>query len=47
MKDVAPTRGIVVDIDAELAYWRSILPQSEFRDLAADFDHLVPTINFG
>ncbi len=41
------SRGVMVDIDAELDYWREILPTSELRSLPLRFEHLVPTIKFG
>lgn len=43
----APGQGIILDIQAELAYWARIVPESEFRDLPLRFDDLVPTIKFG
>lgn len=43
----APGQGVIVDIDSELAYWRTVLPASEFRHLPVAFEDLVPTIKFG
>jgi len=44
-----PTRsqGFLVDIDAELAYWMSVFPTTEFYRSALKFEKLVPTIKFG
>ena len=46
-KQAARSRGVMVDIDAELAYWRDILPSTELRSLPLRFEHLIPTIKFG
>lgn len=43
----APGQGLVVDIDAELEYWRRVIPASEFREISVAFDDLVPSIKFG
>lgn len=43
----APGQGVLVHIDAELAYWRQVFPQTEFSKIALPFDAFVPTIKFG
>ncbi len=42
-----PGQGLLVDIDAELDYWRSIHADTEFHHADLKFDRLVPTIKFG
>lgn len=43
----APGQGVLLDIEAELEYWRRIFPTTEFRDASLPFDDYVPTIKFG
>ena len=44
----APTpQGILVNVEAELAYWRQILPTTEFGQASLPFEHFEPTIKFG
>lgn len=46
-KQVAPGEGVLLDIEAELEYWRRIFPTTEFRDASLPFEDYVPTIKFG
>lgn len=43
----APGQGMLLDIQAELEYWRRIFPGTEFGDASLPFDDFVPTIKFG
>lgn len=40
-------QGLLVDIEAELDYWRSVHPNTEFNMADLPFERLVPTIKFG
>lgn len=40
-------QGVLIDIDAELAYWRAVLPTTEFGRVSLPFEHFAPTIKFG
>lgn len=40
-------RGVLVNIEAELSYWRDIFPAVEFGRMSLPFSHFVPTIKFG
>jgi len=40
-------QGLLVDIDAELDYWRSVHPNTEFHMADLQFERLIPTIKFG
>ncbi len=44
---IAPGQGVLLDIEAELEYWRRIFPTTEFREASLPFDDYVPTIKFG
>jgi hypothetical protein len=44
---LAPGQGVLVHIEAELAYWREVFPQTEFAQASLPFDSFVPTIKFG
>lgn len=46
-RQVAPGQGVLLDIVAELEYWRRIFPSTEFRHASLSFDDFVPTIKFG
>lgn len=46
-QQIAPGQGVLLDIEAELEYWRRIFPTTEFRDASLPFDDYVPTIKFG
>lgn len=43
----APGQGVLLDIVAELEYWRRIFPTTEFAQASLSFDDFVPTIKFG
>jgi hypothetical protein len=43
----APGQGVLVDIESELAYWRSVFPTTEFAHAALPYESFVPTIKFG
>ena len=46
-RQIAPGQGVLLDIEAELEYWRRIFPTTEFRDASLPFDDYIPTIKFG
>ena len=46
-QQIAPGQGVLLDIEAELEYWRRIFPTTEFREASLPFDDYVPTIKFG
>lgn len=49
MKDptLAPGKGILLDIEAELSYWKALVPTTELAYLSLPFESLIPTIKFG
>lgn len=44
---IGPGQGVLLNIEAELAYWRGVFPTTEFRDASLPFDDFIPTIKFG
>lgn len=42
-----PTHGVIVDIEAELSYWRDCFQEHEFHRPGMHFDAYVPTFKFG
>lgn len=51
MKNVFDRRkvaqGVIVDIDAELSYWRRCFQDQAFHEPGVQFDAYVPTFKFG
>ncbi len=43
----ADAQGMLLDIEAELDYWRQTMPVSEFRSVSLAFEHYIPSIKFG
>lgn len=46
-RKIAPGGGIMLDIEAELEYWKRIFPSTEFGNTSLPFADFVPTIKFG
>ena len=46
-RKIAPGQGVLLDIEAELEYWRRVFPTTEFRNASLPFEDYVPTIKFG
>ena len=46
-RKIAPGQGVLLDIEAELEYWRRVFPDTEFRATSLPFSDFVPTIKFG
>ena len=44
---IGPGQGVLLDIEAELNYWRGVFPTTEFRDASLPFEDFIPTIKFG
>ncbi len=40
-------QDVMLDIDAELRYWRGCYRESAFHSTAVEFDDYIPTLKFG
>ncbi len=48
INDIRSTRqDVMLDIDAELRYWRGCYRESVFHSTAVEFDDYIPTLKFG
>ena len=48
INDIRATRqDVMLDIDAELRYWRGCYRESDFHRAPAEFDDYIPTLKFG
>ena len=48
VNDIRATRqDVILDIDAELRYWRGCYRESAFHRASVEFDDYIPTLKFG
>ena len=48
VNDIRATRqDVILDIDAELRYWRGCYRKSAFHRASIEFDDYIPTLKFG
>lgn len=48
INDIRGTRqDVILDIDAELRYWRGCYRESAFHRTSVEFDDYIPTLKFG
>lgn len=48
VNDIRSTRqDVILDIDAELRYWRGCYRESAFHRTPVEFDDYIPTLKFG